>query len=86
MFISSNEKQSMLLRIETLEDRVNTLARSLNALHDVKSMASDTSGLRPSKNPVTEKVRTKRNAYARKYYARKRAEKAAEKVNSTKTK
>lgn len=78
MFISSNEKQSLTLRITVLEDRVNQLARSLNALHNAKTMSSDGSKPRPVKKTKEEKIQAQR-AYARKYYARKRAEKIREK-------
>ena len=72
MFISSNEKQSMLLRIESLEGRVNTLARSLNAVLDQLSTKET-----KIKAKVTKAQREKRNAYASAYYHRKKAEKAA---------
>jgi hypothetical protein len=71
MFISSNEKQSMLLRIETLESRVETLGRSLNVVLDRLTTATeDTQKLAKIKQE-------RRNAYASAYYYKKKAEKAA---------
>jgi hypothetical protein len=72
MFISSNEKQSMLLRIESLEDRVNTLARSLNAVLDKLTTKEE------EVSRLTEAQRKKRNAYASAYYYKKKAERAAQ--------
>ena len=72
MFISSNEKQSMLLRIDTLESRVETLARSLNAVLDKLTTKEEDVG------KLTEAQRKKRNAYASAYYYKKKAEKAAQ--------
>jgi hypothetical protein len=71
MFISTNEKQSMLLRIESLEDRVNTLARSLNAVLDKLTTATDDT------QKLAKIKQERRNAYASAYYYRKKAEKAA---------
>jgi hypothetical protein len=41
MFISKSQKIDFQARIEVLEMRVDRLARSLNALHDIKTTASD---------------------------------------------
>ena len=87
MFISTKEKERINFSIKDLHSRVETLGRSLNAVLDkLTTREAEELKLRPVAKVVTEKVRARRNAYARKYYARKRAEKAAEKVNSTKTK
>jgi hypothetical protein len=72
MFISSNEKRLMLLRIETLESRVETLSRSLNAVLDKLT------GPAESLEKLTKANRAKRNAYASAYYYKKKAEKAAQ--------
>jgi hypothetical protein len=78
MFISSKEKLSLTLRVTVLEGRVEQLVRSLNALHDANTMASDPAGLKPRKprrKYTTEQMRAKKSAYAKKYYAKKKAEK-----------
>ena len=75
MFISSNEKQSMLLRIETLESRVNTLGRSLNAVMDKLTTKKSEA------KKLTEAEREKRNAYSRAYYYKKKTAK----INQGKT-
>lgn len=72
MFISSNEKRLMLLRIETLESRVETLSRSLNAVLDKLT------GPAESLEKLIKANRAKRNAYASAYYYKKKAEKAAQ--------
>jgi hypothetical protein len=77
MFISSNEKQSMLLRIDTLESRVETLGRSLNAVMDKLTTKQG-----EESRKIYEALKEKRRAYARDYYYRMKAKKAA--VNSTK--
>ena len=76
MFISKKEKSEIENRLLTLEVRVDQLARSLNALHDIKTMSSKTSSLslRRVKKTKEEKLEARR-IYARKYYARKQAEK-----------
>jgi hypothetical protein len=72
MFISSNEKRLMLLRIETLESRVETLSRSLNAVLDKLT------GPAESLEKLIKANRAKRNAYASAYYYKKKAEKAVQ--------
>ena len=76
MFISSKEKLSLTLRVTVLEGRVEQLVRSLNALHDVKTMASATKPTKTRKKYTTEQQRAKRRAYAKKYYDKKKAEQA----------
>ena len=78
MFISTAEKESLTRRIAHLEDRVGQLARSLNALLDAKSLAPNPGQLVLREVSKKEKTRAKRNAYARAYYHRKKAEKAKE--------
>jgi hypothetical protein len=72
MFISSNEKQLILLRIDTLESRVETLARSLNAVMDKLTTKVE------DKDKLLKAQRANRNAYAKAYYYKKKAEKAAQ--------
>jgi hypothetical protein len=86
MFISSKEKLSLTLRVTVLEGRVEQLVRSLNALHDANTMASDPAGLKlrkPRKKYTTEQQRAKRRAYAKKYYDKKRAAQAAAAITQT---
>jgi len=80
MFISNLEKSNIDRRLSALEARVEQLVRSLNALHDAKTMASDPAGLKlrkPRKKYTTEQQRAKRRAYAKKYYDKKKAAQAA---------
>jgi hypothetical protein len=72
MFISSNEKLSITLRLTVLEGQIAQLKRSLNAVLDAQTMASETSQVRPTKQA---KAKSSRNAYARAYYQRKKYEK-----------
>jgi hypothetical protein len=65
MFISSNEKKSMLLRIEILETRIDSMINMLNTVAVEK------------KKNISKDQREKRNSYASAYYYRKKAEKAA---------
>jgi aminoglycoside phosphotransferase (APT) family kinase protein len=74
VFISKKEKADIESRLLTLEARVVLLARSLNALHDIKTISSKTSSLRRVKKTKEEKLEARR-IYAREYYARKQAEK-----------
>ena len=73
MFISKKEKSDIEQRLLTLEVRVDQLARSLNALHDAKTISSESSSLFLSKKEKEAKLE-KRRVYAREYYARKKAE------------
>lgn len=76
MFISNLEKSNIERRLSNLEARVEQLSRSLNALHDAKTLAPNPASLKlQKKKSATDRV--KRNAYARKYYQRKKAEKLA---------
>ena len=80
MFISTKEKQALTDRIAALEIRVEQLARSLNSLHDVKTMQPEPGQLKSSKKtakPLSAKQkaelqRLKRNEYQRKYVQRKK--------------
>jgi hypothetical protein len=69
MFIFNKEKQGFIDRIAALEVRVEQLARSLNALHDVKTMQSDNK----LKSAKLEAERLRRNEYQRNYYRLKKA-------------
>jgi hypothetical protein len=86
MFISSKEKLSLTLRVTVLEGRIEQLARSLNAVLDAQTMASDPAGLKPQKprkKYTTEQQRVKRRAYAKKYYDKKKAEQAQAEITPT---
>jgi hypothetical protein len=79
MFISTKEKQAIADRIAALEVRVEQLARSLNSLHDVKTMHpapgqfKDAKALKPlSAKQKAELARLRRNEYQRKYQQRKK--------------
>lgn len=68
MFISNLEKSNIDRRLASLEARVEQLVRSLNALHDAKTMASDPAGLklRPAllrEAPKAEKPKTRNNRW-----------------------
>lgn len=80
MFISNFEKETINKRLRDLETRVEQLARSLNALHDAQSLAADPTKLKliEPKKKISHQARAKRNAYARKYYQRKKSEKLAQ--------
>ena len=78
MFISKLEKVSILRRIVVLEERVEQLARSLNAVLDMKTTASDPKKFVSREISKQAKAIAKRNAYARAYYQKKKAEKAKE--------
>lgn len=80
MFISTKEKQAIADCITALQIKVDKIVRSLNALHDVKTMQPE-----PVKTPKktakpmaakqkAELKRLKRNEYQRKYIQRKKAE------------
>jgi hypothetical protein len=77
MFISKKEKTVILETISSLVVRVEQLARSVNALHDVKTISSDYNSLKLRKKTKKEIAAEKRRAYAKAYYSRKKAEKAA---------
>jgi hypothetical protein len=79
MFISTKEKQALTGRIEALEVRVEQLARSLNSLHDAKTMQPEPGQFKDAKafKPLSAKqkaelARLKRNEYQRRYQQRKR--------------
>ena len=78
MFISKQDKQGIFARITVLEARVETLARSLNAVLDIKTTASDPKQIVSREISKQAKAIAKRNAYARAYYQKKKAEKAKE--------
>lgn len=79
MFISTKEKQALTDRIAALEIRVEQLARSLNSLHDVKTMQPEPGQFKDAKanKPLSAKqkaelARLRRNEYQRKYIQRKK--------------
>ena len=82
MFISTKEKQALTDRIAALEVRVEQLVRSLNALHDAKTMQPEPGQFKTPKKTAkpmaakqkAELKRLKRNEYQRKYIQRKKAE------------
>lgn len=65
MFISSKDKEYILISIKDLYGRIDKLGRSINALHDDKS------------HEISEKQREqiRRREYSKAYYNRKKAEK-----------
>jgi hypothetical protein len=80
MFISNFEKARIEARLKLLEEKVEQLGRSLNALHDVKTMASKpiVKTAKPGRQKKTQaERRARKNEYARAWHARKKAEKAA---------
>ena len=84
MFISNFEKARIEARLKLLEEKVEQLGRSLNALHDVKTMASEPfvkAAKQPSKYVWSAKNRAAQSARMTKYWADK---KAAAQVKSTK--
>ena len=82
MFISTKEKQALADRITALEIKVDKIVRSLNALHDVKTMQPESGQFKTPKKTAkpmaakqkAELKRLKRNEYQRKYIQRKKAE------------
>lgn len=56
MFISNFEKARIEARLKLLEEKVEQLGRSLNALHDAKTLSPDPSTLRIVKKPKPNKV------------------------------
>ena len=81
MFISKKEKAEIEHRLLKLEARVELLARSLNSLHDIKTMSSDNSVFQLKKTKKELQLE-KRRIYAREYYKRKREEQVlAELIN-----
>lgn len=81
MFISSKEKENIDTRITSLEVRVEQLARSLNALHDKKNVKAERdkalAALKTHEINEKAKEQLRRREYAKTYYYRKKAEKAA---------
>ena len=85
MFISNFEKARIEARLKLLEEKVEQLGRSLNALHDSQSLSSASNTVqktaskpktgRPKKSKA--EIRARKNEYARAWHARKKAEKAA---------
>ena len=80
MFIFNKEKQGFIDRIAALEVRVEQLARSLNALHDINTIRPEPGQFTDAKplNPLSAKqkaelARLKRNEYQRNYYRLKKA-------------
>jgi hypothetical protein len=86
MFISNFEKARIEARLKLLEEKVEQLGRSLNALHDAKTLSPDPSTLRivkkpkPNKVEWSEKNRAAQSERMKKYWA---DQKAAAKVNTT---
>lgn len=54
MFISKKEKLALTIRITVLEGRIEQLARSLNAVLDAQTMASNPAGLKNTAAPSWE--------------------------------
>jgi outer membrane murein-binding lipoprotein Lpp len=81
MFISKAKKDEIENRLLTLEARVDILARSLNALHDKKSVQAERNKTLATlkTHEINEKAKEqlRRREYAKAYYYRKKAEKAA---------
>jgi hypothetical protein len=81
MFISNFEKARIEARLKLLEEKVEQLGRSLNALHDAKTLSPDPATLKLiEKNPVkrtqgawSEKNRAAQSVRMKKYWADKKA-------------
>ena len=87
MFISNLEKSRIETRLASLETRVEQLARSLNALHDAQSMASDPKTVTSQSKKLTPNQSTwsadKRAAQSARMKQRWVEKKAAATVNTT---
>jgi hypothetical protein len=82
MFISNFEKARIEARLKLLEERVEQLGRSLNAVHDVKTMTSMPIvpvNKKPSKAVWNDAKRAEQSARMKKRWA----DKKATKVQST---
>ena len=84
MFIFNFEKARIEARLKLLEEKVEQLGRSLNALHDAKTMASEPivkASKKPNKVVWSEAKRAEQSARMKQRWLDK---KAAAKVKSTK--
>jgi hypothetical protein len=75
MFISTKDKEAINFSIEDLYSRVEKLGRSLNAVLDQLTTKAETTKVE-DKNKLSKARQAKRNAYAKAYYYKKKAEKA----------
>jgi len=84
MFISTKEKINLQARVEALEFRADQMVQDLRAVIDKLTTKAETTKVETTKveekNKLSKARQAKRNAYAKAYYYKKKAEKA----NSTK--
>jgi hypothetical protein len=78
MFISNFEKARIEARLKVLEERIEQLVRSVNALHDIRAMAAAPNvkaikKLKPNKVVWTDKKRSEQSARMKQRWAEKKA-------------
>jgi hypothetical protein len=75
MFISTKEKINLQARVEALEFRADQMVQDLRAVMDKLTTKVETTKVE-DKNKLSKARQAKRNAYAKAYYYKKKAEKA----------